>query len=343
MAKKTVFQDITPGAVSSLGITDDVYVGLYTSSKVETVLLTESTDKYNEIKDLIEEETTNKLSSLKKAFILPLCNISQDRLKPALKEHGITVTNDYEKADCIISHYNFYGEAFNSACNIPSTQMMTSITNGYFCNDTDLISEAYFEAEDQNVILDKRSLGDNYTYNMNYFSMTYHSYIITGLAMTLAELIKNKEIEVVSADTVLRSSANLQVLTDELVNDLVSMTNTYNTEDNEIAAKIIPTIDYTKEPALLFDFCKRINNLNHKYRRNKDIMYWKEISGYDVLRDCTVEQAIEYFEEKGLLDSKCFKTLEPLCRKEIQIYNRSMYTFTVQVKPEYRKYLKTKN
>ena len=45
-------------------------------------------------------------------------------------------------------------------------------------------------------------------------------------------------------------------------------------------------------------------------------------------------------EEKNLLDAKNFRILEPLCRKEINIHNRNLYNFIVQVKPEYKKYLK---
>ena len=52
------------------------------------------------------------------------------------------------------------------------------------------------------------------------------------------------------------------------------------------------------------------------------------------------EQAIKYFEDRNILDSKCFRALEVKCREEIQIHNRELYTFKVQVKPEYRKYMK---
>ena len=55
------------------------------------------------------------------------------------------------------------------------------------------------------------------------------------------------------------------------------------------------------------------------------------------------EDAILHFERKGVLNNKVFKYFEPICRKEISISNREMYTFTVQVKPEYRKLLRTKD
>ena len=47
----------------------------------------------------VSTEDDQTFRTKKKAFILPKCNVSQDRLKAALKEHSITVTNDYELAD----------------------------------------------------------------------------------------------------------------------------------------------------------------------------------------------------------------------------------------------------
>ena len=45
-------------------------------------------------------------------------------------------------------------------------------------------------------------------------------------------------------------------------------------------------------------------------------------------------------EKKGQLDNKSFRFLEPICRKEIQIYNRDLYVFNVSVKQKYQEYLK---
>ena len=52
---------------------------------------------------------------------------------------------------------------------------------------------------------------------------------------------------------------------------------------------------------------------------------------------------IKYLEEEEYLDSESFRYLEPIVRKEITISNRELYTFKVQVKEEYRKYLKIKD
>ena len=60
------------------------------------------------------------------------------------------------------------------------------------------------------------------------------------------------------------------------------------------------------------------------------------------LRRATAEDIIKYLEEEEYLDTESFRYLEPIVRKEIVISNRELYTFKVQVKEEYRKYLKPK-
>ena len=110
MAKKTVFQDIDPGTVSYFNIDDERSYGIWINSmckEIGTVLGTESEIIYDKIKDILKDETTNDLTLVKKAFVLPLCNVSADRIKTALKEHKIIVTNDYEQADCIVTHNNY--------------------------------------------------------------------------------------------------------------------------------------------------------------------------------------------------------------------------------------------
>ena len=52
----------------------------------------------------------------------------------------------------------------------------------------------------------------------------------------------------------------------------------------------------------------------------------------------TALQMIQDLEEKGTLNKISFKYLEPIVRKEIRIENRDLYTFRVEVKPEYKKY-----
>ena len=54
----------------------------------------------------------------------------------------------------------------------------------------------------------------------------------------------------------------------------------------------------------------------------------------------SAQEMILWLEENELLDTISFKYLEPIVRKDINIYNRDLYVFKVSVKKEYQKYLK---
>ena len=125
--------------------------------------------------------------------------------------------------------------------------------------------------------------------------------------------------------------------------DLNKMISGYSASDEELqmAGKIIPTIDPAGEPYLLYKYSKEfLGNIDYKYARNKDVMYWLQKHNCSYLSRISAEDAIKHFEKEGKLDSRCFRALEVECRKEIIISNRELYTFKVQVKPEYRKYMK---
>ena len=342
MASKNIHQsEITPESLKDLGFIDDVTVGLMMNNlDVEDLHLSESESQYTKIKELLTTETTSDLTTVKRAFVLPMHNVSTDRLKAALKEHKISITNDYEKADFLVPHTNFH-DNYSQVDHIPQTKLMFKLTNGYFSNEHRQSVTDYHDKTDNNVILDKRSLGDSYQHNIDYTSAPYDSFIFSKMSIALATLIEAGEIDVIETDTILNQSANRVPMTKDLMEDLVKMIDTYNAseEEYEMAGKIIPTIDPTGEPFLLYEYADFLNRKAYHYNRNKDVQYWLE--KYDIysLSNCNAERAIKYFEERGQLDSRCFRALEVLCRKEIQIQNRELYTFKVQVKPEYRKYM----
>jgi hypothetical protein len=111
MASKNIYHsEISPELIDDLGFTDMLTVGLMMSNlDIENTNLSESKSQYDKIKGLLTTETTSDLTQVKRAFVLPMHNVSTDRLKAALKEHKISVTNDYEKADFIgsISGYSY--------------------------------------------------------------------------------------------------------------------------------------------------------------------------------------------------------------------------------------------
>ena len=99
MASKNIHAGPAPDqAILDLGFEDAYELGMVQNNlDVETLIASESKAQYDKIKDLLYDETTNDLTQVKRAFILPMHSVSTDRLKAALKEHKITVTNDYEK------------------------------------------------------------------------------------------------------------------------------------------------------------------------------------------------------------------------------------------------------
>ena len=342
MASKNIHQsEITPESLTDLGFIDEVTIGLMMNNlDVEDLHLSESESQYSKIKDLLSTETTTDLTTVKRAFVLPMHNVSTDRLKAALKEHKISVTNDYEKADFIVPHTNFH-DHYSQVDHIPQTKLMFKLTNGYFSNDHRQAVTDYNAETGNNVILDKRSLADQYQHNIDYTSAPYDSFVFSKMSIALATLIEAGEIDVIETDTILNQSANRVPMTKELMEDLVKMIDNYNAseEEYEMAGKIIPTIDPTGEPYLLYEYADFLNRKAYHYTRNKDVQYWLDKYSINALSQCNAERAIKYFEERGQLDSRCFRALEVLCRKEIQIQNRELYTFKVQVKPEYRKYM----
>ena len=110
-SKNAHHSEVSDQLLTDLGFDEAVEVGLMMKNlDIEEIYLSESLAQYTKIQTLLETETTANLTTVKRAFVLPMHNVSTDRLKAALKEHKISITNDYEKADFIIPHTNFYDE-----------------------------------------------------------------------------------------------------------------------------------------------------------------------------------------------------------------------------------------
>jgi hypothetical protein len=343
MANKHIHQQELPDQVlTDLGFEEAVEVGLMMKNlDIEEIYISESLTQYSKVMDLLETETTADLTTVKKAFVLPMHSVSTDRLKAALKEHKIGITNDYEKADFIIPHTNFY-DLYQSVDSIPQSKLMFKLCNGYYSNGHRQAVTDYHEKTGNNVILEKNSLDTAYQHNIDYESAPYDSYCFSKMVLILADLVDKGELAVIETDTILNQSANRVPLTEELMEDIKKMVDNYHATDEEmaIAGKIIPTIDPTGEPYLLYKYASDfLENVSYRYNRNKDVMYWMTKHNISYLARQNAEEAIKHFEEIGVLDSRCFRALEVKCREEIQIHNRELYTFKVQVKPEYRKYM----
>ena len=340
MATKSVYQDFDTDALTHFGLDSASLYGVLTSSGVEDVLVNQDETTYDNIVRLLSvpTETDQTFINKKKAFILPRCNVSQDRLKAALKEHKITVTNDYTLADLIIGHDEIAGR-FQNGENIPTTYMAGKLWNMEAISSTNGFMPDVDNHSNHVIVTNKITDKVRY-YSLDVESSVYDEWMLTGMAINLAHKIDTTSVSVVDAETVLHSSANKIVLDEEMLELLVSQLNSYDSADHDLASKIIPTIDYTKNIHLLWEFAQKANSNMYKFNRNKDIQYWMDQSDFNRLSRNTAEDMILILENEGKLSKIVFRYFEPICRKDIQIYNRNLYTFKVNVKKEYLKYLK---
>jgi hypothetical protein len=340
MASKSVYQSYGTGALNYFGLDSAPYYGVLSSNVIEEVLVTQDETTFKKIQNILttstEDSTTFKTK--KKAFVLPKCNVSLDRIKSALKEHGITVTNDYELADLIITHEDIY-ERFQSGENIKSTVLMAKLWNYNTLQETNgavLIVDNY----PKDVIYDGNLASKVRFHHCNTGDSLYDEWMITGMALNLAHKIELGLIGTINVDTVIYESANKQVLDETLLEDIQKYLQSYSDEDRAMAAKVIPTIDYSQNYHLLWEFAHKAERYMYHFNRDKDVQYWLEQSEFNRFSRKSAHDMILWLEVNEKLNSTSFKYLEPIVRREIHISNRDLYVFKVQVKPEYLKYAK---
>mgnify|MGYP003117337469 CR=1 FL=1 len=346
MANKSVYQDFDADALTFFDLSGDSLYGVSAGSTFEEVLCTQDQTTYEKIENILTNPTEDAITfkSKKKAFILPRCGVSQDRLKSALKEHSITVTNDYELADLIIGHDDISIDRLQNSDNIPSTVMLSKLWN-YETTEGSATSgnfmEARINAYSRPVIITSKVVEHVRYYNLDISSNLYDSWLLTGMAVNLAHLIETTDLSVIDTETVLHSSANLSILDEQLLSDLTSQLSKSGwSEDKTLAGKIIPTIDYKKNLHLLWQLSQDCSNIMYDFNREKDLQFWLKESNFETLSLKSAQQMILYLEKEEKLNKTYFRYLEPIVRKEITIHNRDLYTFKVAVKKEYQKYLK---
>jgi hypothetical protein len=320
-------------------------LGVVVGSIVENVLVTQDKTTFEKIQETLSVSTESGITFInkKKAFILPNCDVSQDRLKAALKEHGITATNDYTKADLVIGHDDIY-RRFENSENIMSSIMMAKLwnyetTSGV--NGSSIPLNILIKSHG-NVIITRKISDKIRYYDLDIAASLYDEWLITGLALNLAYLIDTGVASVVDPETVLCSSANKMVMDEELLEDLTRQLTASGDDNKAMAAKIIPTIDYTKNHHLLWRFAQENNCYMYQFSRDKDVQYWLRESKFNMFSRKSAQSMLLWLEKEGLLNTVSFRYLEPIVREEIHISNRELYTFKVAVKKEYQQYLKPK-
>ena len=348
MANKSVYQDFDTDALNYFDLTACPIIGHVVGQVIEDVLVTQDITTYDKIKSILTTPTEKSSTFItkKKAFILPRCNVSQDRLKAALKEHSITVTNDYTLADLIVGHENISCRSENSE-NILSSLMMVKLWNyettiGAATNTCWMNSKILAYHGDDVLVTHKVTDHIHYS-QLEGLESLYDQWLMTGMAINLAHIIDTTEVSVVDPETVLHSSANKMIMDEQMLRDMEAQFSSYNQDDLDIASKLIPCIDYTENHHLLWQFAQNCEAKMYKFNRDKDVQHWLKESNFNKYSRYSAQDMIQWLEEEKILNRISFKYLEPIVRQDIRISNRDLYTFKVSVKKEYQQYLKDVN
>ena len=349
MASKSVYQEYNTDALKYFGLDNDTCYGVVVGSEIKDVLVTQDETTYDKIRDILCTPTCSEqdFKTKKKAWIMPGCTVSQDRLKPALKEHGIIVTNDYELADLVVGEEGEHNVTRNcdNAEHIPNTALMGKLWNyettsgpGDMCNGT-RISRLLKESGRDDIIITTKVTESIRASSLEIEDSLYDTWFITGLAMNIAHHIKDGQFEIVDAEDVLHASASQMVLDNSLLDQLKNMMGS-SSEDQALAVSIIPNIDYNSNHHLLWQLSQDCNNINYADPRNKNLKYWLGKSRFDYFQRKCAQDMILWLEQHELLNKEGFRHLEPIVRRDISITNRDLYVFKVAVKKEYQQYLK---
>jgi len=354
MATKNVHQPALQDAIDYFCIDCDPYGIMISAANgtIEKVYVDESDYTSRKLKGILTDNSDDTLApdlnKLKKAFLFPNATISQDRIKAALKEHKVTLTNDYEQADLYLSHYSL-DDTFNSGETISSRCLFAQLWNFDAVEEGSHTIESYTknpdnmkEGEVGRVILCAKT---EEWFNRNIcetHSMPVDAWLLSGMAINCAYRVKQGLAEVWDVEKVMNQSANKVELDAQLLKDLKSLSESYSDEDRNMIAAILPTIDYRKNYHLQWQLAQEIGSNLYSYNRNKDVQFWLGVSQFEDYYHKDALNMVQHLERLELLDKISFRYLENIVRKEIRIENRDLYTFRVELKPEYRKYLKNK-
>ena len=352
MATKNVNQPTLQAAIDHFNIDCDPYGIMVSGSNgnIEKVHADESAHTWRKLKAILSDDDETKapdLTKLKKAFVFPGCDVSQDRIKSALKEHKVTVTNDYELADVYITHFMINGN-FENGDTVISTTLFPKLWNYDSVEEGSTIITNYTDdtnnmkgGERARIIVDDK-LDQWFNRRLfTTFSMPVESWLLTGMAVNCAYNVEMGNAEVWHVEKVLNQSANKVDLTEQLISDITALQNSRNNDDHNMIGSILPTIKYKEKYHLLWALSQELDNL-YNFNRNKDVQFWISVSEIQEIRRRSALEMIQYLEEQELLNNESFQYLEGIVRKEIRIENRDLYTFKVELKPEYKLYKKMK-
>lgn len=344
MATKSVYQPINESALKLFELEETPLTGVFSyDNKIEDIIEV-NLELYTVLCDLLKNSTIDDLSTVKdkKAFLLPLSPVSLNRVKYILSENSIKFTNDYEEADFIITHDDFHKKYYNRNDKILNSALCFTINEGITINsapdDGTSFLDVYEYLKDTNkkLLMDGRNRRNwNRIFrDLDYYCFTYNNYV-TGMMLNIAEKIQNGMLNVIHVKTLMGQSTNKILFTEQLAEDLINQINSNNREDVDMAGMVLPTIDYSKNIHLLWEFSQNYYWTLQKFNRNKDVKEWIERAKLIEYYRNNAEDMILKLKQDENLTKTYFNYFEPLARKQITIHNREIYNFKVSIKPEF--------
>lgn len=338
MSKKSVYQDINPDALKHFNLDKEPVYGLFVYNKIKDTVVSSDDNVFLDFKERFSStEEPIEIKNHKKVFVLPNSPVGLERIKEICNEKDLILTNDYAKADLVITHDKYYdyfnGGYYNQYEKMNTKKMLLHINNIMVFNDTNgNVPEV--DTYDKGVIYNTAPFIDKPVYLFNGEEDTfYDSYIITPLAINLAYHIEINNVPVITIDNLMFYQAETIILTEELIYDITNMLN----NDVEVAMQVIITINFNEKIHFLWELAKILKG--KWLPRSKDFAYWEKKSDILEYNDKDPEEMIFYLEKKGMLTKESFKYFEIRCRNQIQIYNRGLYNFKVFIKDRFKDYL----
>ena len=256
------------------------------------------------------------LTQYKKAFIIPGCPVSLPRLKEALREHKITVTNDHSAADFFVTHdewsrYHSDGES------IKTNTMMFKAMNYEAMDISVSLNLADKQAEpnvDPNIqIVFDNKMAETYSRNsLDYDADLYEKWVITPLAIQIAYRIRHEQIPVIYAETCLNESANKTILDEQLMDDLIRMIQHGSEEERELVKKMVPAIDYRKKKHLIWKLAKECSGYLYRFNRDKDMNYWTDKSNFNSYSRHNIKDWFPSLCEKEIIEYEVHEQMLPV-------------------------------
>lgn len=315
-AVETLWGPFLKGPISvSVGASQDYKMGHFVDVKF-----------YEDLYDKITKETLNTTTPGDKYFFLPGASYSQSRIKELCKQSKVVITNNIEDANVVVSNEDCFISVRYSPENIKSYHI------GY--------EDVFGLVDSGNGI---KQLRKRTSWREDTVEPSYRS-VVTPLMLITAYHIEHTGKHVMSFDTFVKNSSSQVItpITEEMVETISQMVFSGNTDDKKLAANLLVNIDATKNKHFLWRLFKKTSiylpNIDNK---NKDFKQWIEQSDYSKINDIKAEHMIKILEKEETLTYDQFVYLEKFARQEVQIYHRSMYSFEVKLKPEWRELSET--